>query len=321
MWILFRCFQMIKYKCRPAVHTKIVCEYCELINFPLPDEYNHFKYLADTDLIGFNTITNLLRYIENNCDNKYFFIDLMQYFIQRIIKFTDIDLSAEVSDAQKLLAFTQFYNQVSDLNWCNIETQHSLALVAKRAPQAIASKYDDLFIYSCITHILRHSFKDKLNLIIELPFERAFYGVDVDLFDNVTFNCQSMSVIVAKDERDVGPILTDNKLILPSSERVKAAANSMPPSALSLPNLANSIGVSERGLQRELRTENCCVKDMIQNTRMNSIITILKNNKGNIKKSAYESGFKDLPSFSRYFSKSTGCTPTQYVRNNICNNL
>ncbi|WP_158638089.1 helix-turn-helix domain-containing protein [Shewanella donghaensis] len=303
------------------MHTKIVCEYCELINFPLPDEYHHYKYLSDTDLIGFNTITNLLRFIEKHCDNKYFFIDLLKYFNQRIMAFTQIDLSSEISDAQKLLAFTQFYNEVSDLNWSNVETDDSIGLVATRAPQAIASQYDDLFIYSCLTNILSYSSKEKSNIIIELPFERAFYGVNVDLFDKVTFNCQSMSVIVPKDERDFGSLSMITELSFSSVDRIKAAANSIQPSQLCLSNLANAIGVSERGLQRELKINNHCAKDMINKTRMNSIISILNKNNGNIKKSAYESGFKDLPSFSRYFSKSAGHTPSQYVKKHIYNNV
>lgn len=312
---------MIKYKCRPAVHTKIVCEYCLLINFPLPDEYNHYKYLSDTDLIGFNTITNLLRFIEAHCDNKYFFIDLLNHFIDRIMGFTRIDLSSGISDGQKLRAFTEFYNEVSDLNWRTVETENTIGLVAHRGPQAIASKYDDLFIYSCLTKILHHSKNKKSSLIIELPFERSFYGVDVDLLDKVTFNCQSMSVVVTKDERDYCSTSISKDTSFSSVDRIKAAANSIEPSQLCLTNLASVIGMSERGLQRELKYNNQSAKDMINKTRIDSIISILSENSGCIKKSAYESGFKDLPSFSRYFSKVTGISPTDYVNRNICNKM
>ncbi|MDO6620955.1 AraC family transcriptional regulator [Shewanella sp. 6_MG-2023] len=312
---------MIKYKCRPAIHTKLVCEYCESINFVLPNKYHHYKYLADTDLIGFKIITNLLNFIESNNENNYFFIDLLGYFNQRIIEFTKIDLSSDISIAQKLLAFTQFYNQVSDLNWHNVETDNSLALVAKRNTQSVASKYDDLFIYSSVINILHCRVNEKSNVIIELPFESAFYGVNVALFNKVTFNCQAFSVIVPKEEGEACSLTVATAASFSSLDRIRAAANSIPPSELSLASLANLIGVSERGLQRELKSHNICVKDMINKVRIDFIISILNKNNGNIKQSAYESGFKDLPSFSRYFSKITGISPTRYVKDNITINM
>ncbi len=305
---------MIKYKCRPAIHTKIVCEYCERINFPLPAEYAHFKYLSDEELISFNTITNLLNFIEKNTNNPFFFVDFVQFFNQRIEEFTRIDLSSNVSNASKLIAFTQFYNQVSDLNWTNTETADSVGLIAKRSQQSLASKYDDLFIYASMMYVLKFSESNKFDVIIELPFGRSFYGYNVDLLKNVKFNCQSFSVFVKKDERD--KVLV-NALIprkISNLERVNAAANSISPADLSLVALANMLGMSSRSLQREVKIEGFCVKDIIKKTKANAIIYILNKNNGNIKVTAYECGFNNLSVFSRQFSNTVGCCPTEYVK-------
>ncbi|WP_194944984.1 helix-turn-helix transcriptional regulator [Shewanella sp. TC10] len=312
---------MIKYKCRPAIHTKIVCEYCEKINFSLPSEYAHFKYLPDEELISFNTITNLLNYIEKNTTNPYFFIDLVKFLILRLEAFTKIDLSTNVSNASKLLAFTQFYNQVSDLNWCSIETEDSVGLVAKRAKQSLASKYDDLFIYVSIMHVLKFKNEDKSNIIMELPFESGFYGNNIDLLDNVKFNCENLSVFVKKDERDGANMLPQYLNNISNIERISAAAKSISPAELSLISLANRLGMSTRTLQRELKVDDCCVKDIIKNTKANSIVSVLNKNNSNIKVTAYECGFKNLSTFSRHFKNTIGCCPTEYVNSLKSNSI
>ncbi|MCL1066132.1 helix-turn-helix transcriptional regulator [Shewanella olleyana] len=304
---------MIKYKCRPAIHTKMVCEYCELINFELPDEYSHFQYLSDEDLIGFYTITNLFNFIEQNTSNHIFFFDFVKNFIQRIESFTKIDFSSNVSNASKLLAFTQFYNQISDVNWHSIETDDSVGLVSKRAKKSLAAKYGDLFIYASVMHVLKLENEDKSSLIIELPFSSGFYGSNVELMANVKFNCENLSVFVKKDHRDGIKMLPYNENSISNIERINAAAKTIPPAELSLVSLANRLGISARSLQREVKAEGCCVKGIIKKVRANYIISILSKNDLNVKVTAYECGFKNLSTFSRHFKSTIGSSPTDYV--------
>ncbi|MCC4833812.1 AraC family transcriptional regulator [Shewanella sp. 10N.7] len=307
---------MIKFKCMPAIEIKILCEYCESVNLLLPIEFKCFKYLSDEELIGFNIITKLLSFIEKNITSTFFFVDFVPFFNQRIVDFIRIDLSSNTSDASKLIAFTQFYNQMSDLNWTNIETDDSVGLIAKRPAQSLASKYDDLIIYVYMMYVLKFSDSTKSNIIIEFPYPRSFYSHNAAPLKRVKFNCQSLSVFVKKDERDKDKVLVNALLPLKTSnlERINAAVNSIPLTDLNLTALANILGISPRSLQRKVKYEGCCVKDIIKKFKANAIISILNKNNGNIKVTAYECGFNNLSAFSRQFYNTVGCCPTEYVK-------
>ncbi|WP_119968111.1 helix-turn-helix transcriptional regulator [Shewanella japonica] len=304
---------MIKYKCRPAIHTKLVCEYCNSIDFHLPVEFAHFKYFNDTEWVGINIITKLLNYIENNTEDPYFFLNLAKYFVKRVTEFTKIDLSDDVDIAQKLIDFTMFYSQVSDLNWVTIDAGDYIGLVAKRNPIERASKYDDLFVYLSVMQILNFHKEINSNIIIELPFERGFYGYNVAILENVKFNCQNLSIFAKKTpgkQYDIRPLCIET---ITSLDRIHAAAKSMIPAELSVDTLAIALGMSTRSLQREVKSMGLCVKDIIKEVKANRLKLVLKKNQDNIKVTAYECGFKSLAIFSRHFSNNVGCCPSEYV--------
>ncbi|GGI93280.1 helix-turn-helix transcriptional regulator [Shewanella gelidii] len=304
---------MINYKCRQAIHTKIVLEYCEDIGFAVPEPFEHYKTLNDEDSIGFYTITNLLKFIESNSDNRHFFIDLIPYFERRLIQFIKEHVDLDQTPAQNLLNFVNYYNHVSDLNWGTQESEDNLCLDAQRNPRQYASQYDDLFLYFCATNLFRSSFGEKNNVNIKLPFERAFYGKNIDLFDSVEFDNQSMKVCVTKNEMDYDQLEPLNMQELKFSDRVRAAANNIPPQNLNLTSLSNTIGMTPRTLQRSLKQENTSPNKIINNIKVNLIKNSLQKHQGNIKRSAYECGFDNLSTFSRFFSKSTGMTPRQFT--------
>ncbi|GGQ04356.1 helix-turn-helix domain-containing protein [Shewanella litoralis] len=305
---------MIKFKCRPALHTKMVIEYCDNKGISVPDHYQHIRFLADEDKINYYTVNNILHEMEALDNNPYFFFELEHVFRERLIPFTIKILDFNKSAALNLLDFTHYYRSISDLAWSSIVTDTSVTLVAARGPEQRASKYDDLFIYFCMAEIFKPLLDKPDDMLICLPYGREFYSKYINMFERVEFNhgCFSVTINKVEGDNDIGECLALENIS--ELERVNAAANSIPSHSLSLSTLAQVMSVAPRSLQRELKLLDSKPQNIIDNVKVNYIISRLGINKGNIKLTAYECGFTDMPTFSRFFTRTTGLSPKAYVK-------
>nr|WP_275974641.1 helix-turn-helix transcriptional regulator [Shewanella algicola] len=137
------------------------------------------------------------------------------------------------------------------------------------------------------------------------------------MFEQVEFNKDHFSVTINKDE---GDIVEDKQLVVENIselERVNAAANSIPYHSLSLAALSQVINMTPRSLQRELKLLDTNPQSIINDAKINHIISRLLINKGNIKLTAYECGFTDMSTFSRFFSKVAGLSPKAFCNAKI----
>ena len=76
--------------------------------------------------------------------------------------------------------------------------------------------------------------------------------------------------------------------------------------------IAKSIGLSTRSLQRKLSLENTSYSEILDNTRQELAISYIKNNSYSITEIAYILGFTDVSSFTRAFRRWTASSPLHY---------
>ncbi|KXO86262.1 AraC family transcriptional regulator [Acinetobacter venetianus] len=76
--------------------------------------------------------------------------------------------------------------------------------------------------------------------------------------------------------------------------------------------IAKSLGLSTRSLQRKLSLENTSYSEILDNTRQELAISYIKNNSYSITEIAYILGFTDVSSFTRAFRRWTNLSPLHY---------
>jgi len=76
--------------------------------------------------------------------------------------------------------------------------------------------------------------------------------------------------------------------------------------------IAKSLGLSTRSLQRKLSLENTTYSEILDNTRQELAISYVNNNTYSITEIAYILGFTDVSSFTRAFRRWTGLSPLHY---------
>jgi len=313
---------MIKYRVLPAVMTKLVIEYCEVTGFAIPECYYHLKNLNDFDLIGYNVILDLLNTIENNSDNNIFFVELFPFIKRRFIPYLSQNLRDTSSSTQILNGLLNtFPNKSASVDWKIINSKTEIELVSKRAStMSSSSKYCDIYLYSFMLELLVENQVacGKNILSVKLPFERSHYAKYVDIFENVEFESNHMSILVRKSERETyesepRTIELPNLTLI---DQVTAAANTINVNALNLQSLSSLIGISERNLQRKLCGVGKKPTAIIKSVKFSRAREKLIRNKGCIKRTAYECGYTDLSSFTRLFVDITGLPPREYVKAN-----
>ena len=87
-----------------------------------------------------------------------------------------------------------------------------------------------------------------------------------------------------------------------------------PVNELDLTSLAFNLSMSKRNLQRELRTHGLCPKEIINIVKINHAKRNLLLNNGNLKKTAYQCGYKDQSQLTRLFISNTGSSPKEWFR-------
>ncbi|MFW1763038.1 AraC family transcriptional regulator [Acinetobacter calcoaceticus] len=77
-------------------------------------------------------------------------------------------------------------------------------------------------------------------------------------------------------------------------------------------DVAKSLGLSIRSLQRKLSAENTSYSELLDNTRHELALSYIKNSSHNITEIAYILGFTDVSSFTRAFRRWTDLSPLHY---------
>ncbi|PXA52473.1 AraC family transcriptional regulator [Acinetobacter baumannii A424] len=80
-------------------------------------------------------------------------------------------------------------------------------------------------------------------------------------------------------------------------------------------DVAKSLGLSIRSLQRKLSAENTSYSELLDQTRHELALSYIKNSSHNITEIAYILGFTDVSSFTRAFRRWTDLSPIHYREN------
>lgn len=96
-------------------------------------------------------------------------------------------------------------------------------------------------------------------------------------------------------------------------ERVKARlVDALPAGPVSEADMASSLNLSVRSLQRRLSEEDTSYKGVLDDTRRDLALTYLGNSRLSINEVTYLLGFSDPSNFTRAFKRWSGQTPSQY---------
>ena len=93
-----------------------------------------------------------------------------------------------------------------------------------------------------------------------------------------------------------------------------ALVEGLPGGQVTADQIARSLALSKRSLQRRLAEEGFSFKDMLEDTRRAMALNYLSNTEMSVQEIAYLLGFRDPSSFFRAFRSWTGSTP-QAIRN------
>lgn len=309
---------MINYKVRPALLTKAILEKCYEINFSMPDEFNRFMLLEDHDLISMHMITCTLKTIENNTLNDTFYYDFINVIEDRWIGFFEKIMKDSTSPCDKLVNFFNIYpGKFSSVDWTLHEDMTTLTLTAKRMKEKNSCKFDDLMLFNFISKLLSSSYNfDYRSLSVKLPFQRRFYGKYIDIFHNVSFEENDMSITINKSRHD---IKNSKSFISPKYEitlysQVLAAANMIPIEDLDLISLSFVLNISPRTLQRKLQKSGLSTKEIITDVKYNRAVSVLLKNNYNLKKTYLDCGYTNSNQLTRIFLNKNNMTPRDYVK-------
>lgn len=76
--------------------------------------------------------------------------------------------------------------------------------------------------------------------------------------------------------------------------------------------VAAQLGLSIRSLQRELERQGHTFSDLVEQTRYETALSLLRDPSMNIAEVAAMLGYRDPSSFSRAFARWAGCSPRRY---------
>ncbi|MEH6741275.1 MAG: helix-turn-helix transcriptional regulator [Sulfitobacter sp.] len=85
--------------------------------------------------------------------------------------------------------------------------------------------------------------------------------------------------------------------------------------AITLPEVASHVGMSERTLRRHMKVElGHSWREFIRELRMNKAMKLLRDRQQSITQTAFEVGFSSSSAFSSAFLEYVGKTPTAYAK-------
>ncbi|WP_028769398.1 helix-turn-helix domain-containing protein [Shewanella fidelis] len=309
---------MINYKIRPAILTKSIIEFFKNKKIAIPTEFDFIINLDDSDSVSIRCFTRILDALESEINDNHFYYELVKHFESRTLNYFSPMLKGKKTPIDRLICFYKIYQgHMASVDWELYDDNRTLTLVAKRGNQIASSKFDDLILYSFINTLIHSESYNEVNEItVELPFERAFYKPYLDFVKNASFSTGNLVITILKNQHQTnkGVNLYIPKSTTSISKQIIAAANMIPINELDLTSLAFNLSVSKRSLQRWLKELELCPHEFIDTVKFNHVKRILISNKGNIKKTAYDCGFKDQGKLTKIFIKNSGLPPKEWLR-------
>lgn len=306
---------MINYRVRPVASTQRALAYCDDIRFSMPSEFEHFKSLAPTDLISGQTIFGVMNTIEKNSEDKLFYNSLEPYIRGKEDNMAQVLGLRARTPAEILVNFANIYSsKLSNTKLQLLETDTEIKLSSKRFSDHAVLKYADLMLHTTFNSILTpflSQTNDQLN--IALPFDKRFYGKYADKFETVIFDTEAFSITVAKHPSE-GKLVNQHSLNnpIPFLQTLVAAANMLPPDQLNISNIAFTLGCSEKYLLKALKAHMMPASDFLQIIKFKRIENQLIRENWNLKKAAYDFGFKNQSGITKLFKKIVGTSPSEY---------
>ncbi|MDO6619702.1 hypothetical protein [Shewanella sp. 6_MG-2023] len=287
---------MLKYKVRTAFLTKSVLRYCDHCNFSVPDEYDKYRWLEDSDHVRFNVLNDLLLTIERGSGDKFFVFDMFRFLSVEWGDYFLGDLNDAETKAQRIVEYFEVYkSNYSNLNWSLTECATGVTLSNPISQMNHISKYEDLMLFYLARSSMLNCIDDNADVEVMMPFSRDYHIDIVNLSHGVGFDNRCASIFVHKTKEQVQ---NNERLIVSSSncniqtyEMMMAAAHCIPFELLDVNSLSFTIGVSPKTLQRQLKKDNLSLRLIVNNEKTNRAKKILRINDGNVKKTAYDCGY------------------------------
>ncbi|MEH6471751.1 MAG: AraC family transcriptional regulator [Halopseudomonas sp.] len=230
----------------------------------------------------------------------------------------------------------KFFKIFTTSCYCNIEKQGDKYLISSHAYpayQSVISSEDQEAMFSTILQTFRHLLPGRLDVyrvglsrpgppkniadferFFKCPIEWGYDGIYVLLSAeqveaqlptaNAELALQSdklcQDYIVRFDRQDIINQVS-NKLVemLPQGEPAMA-------------DIASKLMLSSRTLQRKLKSQNTCFKQLLENVRKEMAIQYIRQTHVPIGEISYRLGFAHINNFSRAFKRWTGKTPIDY---------
>ena len=101
--------------------------------------------------------------------------------------------------------------------------------------------------------------------------------------------------------------------LAPIVQRVRQAVSAeLPTGGVDQERIARRLGLSTRTLQRRLSEVETSFQDVLEQTRRDVAMRMLRDRSASVFDVAYMLGYADTPSFYRAFKRWTGQTPQKY---------
>lgn len=142
----------------------------------------------------------------------------------------------------------------------------------------------------------------------ELPGIKIVFPAVIANYPLVLSDTSALQMAEHKCQELVAHAIANRKL----ADWVTMMLNEAKDCALTLEDLAHTLNMSVRTLDRHLKNENANFRDIKNTVRHQRAITLLDNTELSVTQIAYELGYTDPANFTRAFSKVAGMSPSQY---------
>lgn len=151
---------------------------------------------------------------------------------------------------------------------------------------------------------------DGVSVRLTTQRSAAWSGLEEHLGDRLEFGARDDAVIVDRSLLDL-PIFPRRKALEPMPIAVaRQILKLLPQGQASLRNVARRLSCSERTVQRQLAEHGVTFKNLLDVTRRDEAIELVRNSNLSFARIAQEVGYSDQANFNNAFNRWTGTTPT-----------
>ncbi|MDP1775791.1 MAG: helix-turn-helix transcriptional regulator, partial [Moraxellaceae bacterium] len=147
----------------------------------------------------------------------------------------------------------------------------------------------------------------------ELPGIKIVYPVEIANYPLMLSDSSSLQMAEEKCQELVKHAIANRKL----ADWVSMMLNEAKDCALTLEDLAHTLNMSVRTLDRHLKSEQTNFRDIKNTVRHQRALKLLNETDMSVTQIAYELGYTDPANFTRAFSKVAGVSPSHYKALNI----